>query len=193
MREIDLPSEDNLVEYENEVGARRLGANKTVADQIDRYRVLLNKGGTVSDEEALSVMKLCGRRPDAALVFSAAGRRAAALAVEGVPRRTRVGISVLPAGLRDGLGWSVARKLALNVFSIVLLRENGQAMAQPSGTSFGAEATTDGSACEFFGSAVAALLRSFTDFEGAVTHDECVIRDAPRCAWRTRLASTGQR
>jgi len=192
MREIDLPSKDNLVEYENEVGARRLGANKTVADQIDRYRVLLDKGGTVSDKEVLSVMKLCGRRPDSALVFSAAGRRAAALAVEGMSRRARVGLRVLPGGLRDGLGWSVARRLALTVFGIVLSRENGLATAQRSGASFGAEATTDGSACEFFGSAVAALLRSFTDFEGAVTHEECVVRNGPHCVWHTRLASTGQ-
>lgn len=191
MREIDLPSEDDPVEYENEVGARRLGANKTIADQIERYRALVNKDGTVSDEEILSIMRLCGRRPDSALVFSDAGRRAAALAVEGMSRRTRIGLRILPAGLRDELEWSATRRLALKVFGIVLLRENEHATAHPSGSSFGAEATADGSACEFFGSGVAALLRAFKDFEGAVTHDECVVRSDPRCAWRTRLASHG--
>lgn len=191
MREIDLPSKDDPVEYEHEVGARRLGANKTIANQIERYRALVGKGGTVADEEVLSIMRLCGRRPDSALVFSDAGRRAAALAVQGMSRSTRVALKVLPGGLRDRLGWSVARRLALDVFDIVLLRENEHATAHPSGTSFGAEATTDGSACEFFGSGVAALLRALADFEGAVTHYECVVRNDPHCAWRTRLVSRG--
>jgi hypothetical protein len=192
MREIDLPAEDDPVEYENEVGARRLGANKTIADQIERYRALVDKDGTVSDEEIMSIMRLCGRRPDSGLVFSKAGRRAATIAVEGMSRRARVGLKILPGGLRDGLGWSETRRLALNVFGIVLLREKGHATAHPSGGSFGAEATADGSACEFFGSGVAALLRAFTDFEGAVTHDKCVARNDPRCVWRTHLASQGQ-
>ncbi len=95
MREIDLPAEDDPVEYENEVSARRLGANKTIADQIERYRALVNKDGTVSDEEIMSIMRLCGRRPDSGLVFSKAGRRAATIAVEGMSRRARVGYLAL--------------------------------------------------------------------------------------------------
>ena len=185
MREIDLPSVDDPAE----VGARRLGANQTIADQIARYREIVHRRGAVPEAETVSIMHLCGRRPDAQLVFSYAGRRAAALAVSQVFSGTRLVLRALPSGLRQGLGWSVTRRLAYQVFEITMEHEDGLATGRPKGPSHGATATEDGSACHFFGSAVAGLLRALTDFDGAVTHDECVTQGGAHCAWHTRISS----
>src|SRR4051794_41302665 len=56
---------------------RRLGLSPTVAAQIQRYRGAAERDGSVELDEAVSVLRLVGRRPDAALVFADAGRRAA--------------------------------------------------------------------------------------------------------------------
>ena len=189
MREMDLPSVDDPVELEREVGARRLGANQTIADQIGRYRDLMSRRGTVPEVETLSIMRLCARRPDAQLVFSYAGRHAATLAVSQVSTGTRLALRALPDGLRWGLGWSVARRLASQVFEIKMEHVKGLATGSPAGSSYGAAATEDGSACHFFGSAVAGLLRAVTDFDGAVTHDECLAQGGVQCSWHTRISS----
>jgi predicted hydrocarbon binding protein len=39
------------------------------------------------------------------------------------------------------------------------------------------------SACGFFGAALAELLRTFTDFDGALFHTECRARGATVCRW----------
>lgn len=189
MREIDLPSVDDPAELEREVGARRLGANQAIADQIKRYREVVRRRRVVSEAETLSIMRLCGRRPDAQLVFSYAGRHAAALAVSQVFSGTRLALRTLPRSLRQGPGWSVVRRLTNQVFEITMEDENGLAIGRPTGPSYGVRATEDGSACHFFGSAVAGLLRALTDFDGAVTHDECVAQGCSQCAWHTRIPS----
>ena len=45
----------------------------------------------------------------------------------------------------------------------------------------------DGTMCGFLGSAVAAVLRAYTTFEGAVLHEECRAAGADRCVWRTTV------
>ena len=51
-----------------------------------RYRQQLSQGGDVAEDEALAVFRLVGRRPDAALVYADAGRRAARYAAGGSGR-----------------------------------------------------------------------------------------------------------
>ncbi len=188
MREIDIPLEDTKNELDEEMAVRRLGANRTVANQIARYQAMVRRG-SIGDEEALSIIRLCGRRPDAALVFSDAGRRAAQQALHRVPVLTRVALHALPGSLRGRLGWVTARKTARKVFDIALDEERGTATARFLDVSYSTEATPDGTACAFFGSAIAALLRGVTEFDGAVTHDACIGRDDPSCIWHTQLAT----
>src|SRR6188474_208617 len=77
IRNLDTPVEDGLEELAGEMVAKRLGLSPTVSAQIARYEEIARKDGQVSDDEALSVFRLVDRRPDAALVFADAGRRAA--------------------------------------------------------------------------------------------------------------------
>ena len=74
IRNLDTPVEDGLEELAEEMVVRRLGLSPTVAAQIQRYRAAAERDGAVELDEAVSVLRLVGRRPDAALVFADAGR-----------------------------------------------------------------------------------------------------------------------
>src|SRR6188768_4145102 len=77
LRNVDAPVEDGLEELAGEVVSKRLGLSATVQAQIARYAWHADRGHAVALDEASSVFRLVGRRPDAPLVFADAGRRAA--------------------------------------------------------------------------------------------------------------------
>ncbi len=89
MQLLDSPASDDPEEFIGELASRKLGTSATIANQIDRYRKLMEQGSRVSAEEALSLMRLCTRRPDVGLVFTSAGRRAAKHAVQLLRTFTR--------------------------------------------------------------------------------------------------------
>ena len=70
VQNIDTPQDDGLGALEDELASKRLGLSATVAAQVARYRDQVKSGGEVSDDEALAVFRLVGRRPDAALVYA---------------------------------------------------------------------------------------------------------------------------
>ena len=168
IRNLDTPVEDGLEELAEEMVVRRLGLSPTVAAQIQRYRAAAERDGSVELDEAVSVLRLVGRRPDAALVFADAGRRAARYATRA--QRPALDHGALadrrpqpPAGAR-----AVAR----------VARPPSRARSGPAPTAARFEmdqplsivALPDGSACAFYGAAFNELLRRLADFEGAMLH-----------------------
>ena len=85
--------------------SKRLGLSSTVAQQIERYREAAEHNASVPADEAISVFRLVGRRPDATLVYSDAGRRAARYAARSAGMGTKVllGVSPGPAPRRFGV------------------------------------------------------------------------------------------
>jgi hypothetical protein len=187
IRNLDTPVEDGLEELAGEIVVRRLGLSPTVAAQIQRYRSAAEREGTVDFDEAVSVLRLVGRRPDAALVFADAGRRAARYAARsgGASARTLARVSTSAVGRR--LALRAAGKLARRVFGGELqLPAHGTEvrMAEP----LSIAALPDGGACGFYGSAYGELLRCLTAFEGAMLHERCRSRGDDACVWRTAAA-----
>ena len=88
IRNLDTPVEDGLDELAEEIVVRRLGLSPTVAAQIQRYRQAAEKDAGVDLDEAVSVLRLVGRRADAPLAFADAGRRAARYATRVHARPT---------------------------------------------------------------------------------------------------------
>ena len=109
MRNLDTPVEDGLEEIAGEIVAKRLGLSSTVAAQITRYQDAAEHNARVSVDEAVAVFRLAGRRPDAALVFADAGRRAARYAARTGALPARAVVRVLPGRLGRSLGasWQV--------------------------------------------------------------------------------------
>jgi hypothetical protein len=103
-------------------------------------------------------------------------------------------MAVLPRFLRNAVGFSSARRAARSVLEASVQRDRTRA---PAGGRDGAQvivvmadppsaaATADGTACGFYGSAVAELLRALTEFDGALYHVRCRSRGDAACEWRS--------
>jgi len=76
LRNLDTPVGDGLDELAGEIVSKRFGLSSTVAAQIQRYQEAHRRGLPVPVDETVGVFRLVGRRPDAALVYADAGRRA---------------------------------------------------------------------------------------------------------------------
>ena len=183
MQLLDSPANDNPAEFMGELASRKLGTNATIANQIDRYRKLMEQGSRVSAEEALGLMRLCARRPDAGLVFTSAGRRAAKHAVGHVGAGSRMLQRVLSGTLRERHGQGVASRLASLIFDLRMRREGGRIVA--SARFARANSVPQVPLCAFYGSAVAELLRTLTRFDGAMMHTSCVASGSRECNWQT--------
>jgi hypothetical protein len=187
IRNLDTPVEDGLDELAEEIVVRRLGLSPTVAAQIQRYRTVAGREGTVELDEVVSVVRLVGRRPDAPLVFADAGRRAARFAARSRGRSSRTLARVSPTALARRVSLRAAARLARQFFGGELRAPDGGTevrMADP----LSILALPDGAACSFYGSAYGELLRSLTAFEGAMLHERCRSRGDDACVWRTAAA-----
>lgn len=183
LRNLDTPVEDGLEELAGEIVAKRLGLSATVAAQIARYQEQVRKAEPVSIDEAISVFRLAGRRPDAQLVFADAGRRAARHAARSGPVLSRAAAKMAPGGLGRSMGEGVAARAARRVLAMEMHVVDGgaeAAMVKP----LSILALPDGSGCTFYGSALAELLRVLTGFEGAMVHASCRSRGDTSCVWR---------
>ncbi len=179
IRSLDLPTDDGLEEFHHELAVKRLGMNRTVLAQIERYARLARADKRVDGEEVAALLRLVGRRGDAGLVYAEAGRRAARMAAARVSGTLRLLRHILPAGFSLFL----ARRAAVEVFGVTM-RRDGTAVVAEMEDSVAVRATPNGAACGLFGSAAAELLRIFTSFDGALLHDACRARGDQRCHWR---------
>src|SRR5512134_3759214 len=104
LRNLDTPVEDGLEELAGEIVAKRFGLSGTVAAQIQRYQDAYRRGLPIPLEETVAVFRLVGRRPDAALVYADAGRRAARYAARSTKLGMRLLLRASPRPLRRKLG-----------------------------------------------------------------------------------------
>ena len=187
IRNLDTPVEDGLDELAEEMVVRRLGLSPTVAAQIQRYKQAADRDGGVDADEAISVLRLVGRRADASLVFADAGRRAARYATRAHARPSWTLARVTAGGMTRRLAQRSAGHLARRAFG-------GELRSAPEGIEvrmaepLSFKALPDGSACAFYGSAYGELLRRMTGFEGAMVHERCRGRGHDACVWQTAAA-----
>jgi hypothetical protein len=179
LRNIDAPVEDGLEELAGEVVSKRLGLSTTVQAQIARYAWHADRGHAVPLDEATSVFRLVGRRPDAPLVFADAGRRAARRASSRMPRL----LALLPAGLGRRAGTGAAARVARKLVGGRLVVEDAEARGEVPAP-LGLDVIPEGTGCGFYGALFGELLRSLGRFEGAVRHTRCRARGDTDCEWR---------
>lgn len=183
IQNLDTPVDDGLSELAGETVSKRLGLSQTVATQIERYRESADEDETVSDEEAVSVFRLVGRRPDATLVYSDAGRRAARYAARTTNLGVRAVIVASPAGVRRRLGVRAATRIARRMLGLELVLAQGVPETRLP-ESLATRAGFAGTGCHFYGAALGELLRLTSGFEGAMAHDRCRARGDDHCLWR---------
>lgn len=182
MQNIDTPADDGLGALADELAAKRLGLSPTVAAQAARYREQVTGGAGVSDEEAAAVFRLVGRRPDAALVFADAGRRAARFAARRLGIARRAAIAAAPGRAATALALRASSRLGQRWLLAATAVSDGKlrcAMAD----SLALRAREDGAGCQFYTAALGELLRQVGDLEWTVTHDTCIGRGDRQCVW----------
>ena len=138
-------------------------------------------------DETVGVFRLVGRRPDAALVFADAGRRAARYAARGTALPVRALLKGSPGFVGRRVGAGAATRAARRVFAASLTIRGRTAEAvvpQP----LSLLALAEGQACSFYGAALAELLRALTGFEGAMVHVRCRGRGDDTCRWQAAAA-----
>lgn len=187
VQNIDTPPDDGLGALEHELAAKRLGLSPTVAAQVARYRERADTGGDLPTDEALAVFRLVGRRPDAALVYADAGRRAARYAARRLSAGSRAAIAIARGELSVTLGLRASGRLSRRWLLIDLRAEGGVARAEAL-DSLGLRGREDGLGCQFYSAALAELLRLVAGFEGAMVHESCRGRGDRSCRW---LAARG--
>lgn len=181
LRNVDAPVEDGLEELAGEVVSKRLGLSATVQAQIARYAWHADRGHSVALDEASSVFRLVGRRPDAPLVFADAGRRAARRASVRWPGF----LGVLPSGLGRVVGARAAARVARQLVGGRLIVEDAEARGEVPAP-LGLDVVPDGTGCGFYGALFGELLRGMAGFEGAIRHERCRARGDTDCEWRAR-------
>jgi hypothetical protein len=187
IRNLDTPVEDGLDELAEEIAVRRLGLSPTVAAQIQRYRQVADKGGSVDHDETVSVLRLVGRRTDAHLVFADAGRRAARYAAKGKARPSRTLVRVSPSTVAHRFALRTAAKVARAIFGGEL-KTGADDVELRMSSPLSIVALPTGEACVFYGSVYQELLRGLIGFEGALIHERCRSRGDEACVWRTAVA-----
>ncbi len=192
MRNLDSPSDEEVAEYVDELLKKRLGLSSTVAAQIARYETAARQGDFVRAAEFEQILRLAGRRTDAALVFADGGRRAARRGLADLSALTRWAARHLPRPIRRAIGFRAARGIADRVLGVRLSRGGGGASATVA-HDVAVRATPDGAACGFFAAAAAELLRQLLDFEGGLAHPICRSRGERTCEWRTSQSLEGNR
>ena len=183
MRNLDSPSDEEVAEYVDELLKKRLGLSDTVAGQIARYEALVRRDRRIGTDELAQILRLVGRRPDAALVFADGGRRAARRAIRRLPAPRRWAARVLPRFLGARVGLGAARRAAAEVLGLAVTKSLRQPAAALD-AEVTVRATPDGAACAFYAAAFAELLRQLVEFEGTVTHTRCRARGDAVCEWR---------
>jgi hypothetical protein len=187
LRNLDTPVGDGLEELADEIVAKRFGLSSTVAAQIQRYEDAARRGLPVPLDEAVAVFRLVGRRPDAALVYADAGRRAARYAARGTAWPVRMLLAASPGFIRRRIGARAASRAARRTFGAALAVRGRSAEASiPDPLTL--RALPEGQACSFYGAALAELLRTLTGFEGAMVHQRCRGRGDDTCRWLAAAA-----
>jgi hypothetical protein len=161
--------------------------SQTVALQIERYSSSASRKQGIPDDEVILIFRLVGRRPDAALVYADAGRRAARYAVRtaGLGTRTMLRVAPGPLGRRYGVG--AAARLARSRLGVPMERHSlrqGEIVTARVTESLATQAGYPGTGCAFYGAALAELLRMTSGFEGAMVHEHCRGQGEPYCSWR---------
>lgn len=188
MRALDAPTKDELDEYHPEWASKRLGMSRTVEQQITRYRDLAARGRRLTGDEPIQLLALAGRRSDAAVVFTDAGRRAARYAAARAGAASSLFRRALPGALRRRAGFRAARRIAQDVFGITVTRD-GTGIAAVATQPVAVKATPEGAACALYGAALTTLLSELTGFDGAMQHESCRARGSVECRWHSAPAA----
>lgn len=170
VRAVDTPQDHLETEVVAELQNRRFGLSDTVYAQIRRYTEARRRGQRIAADEVVALARLIGRRPDAADVFTAAGRHLAGAAYRALPAATRLLSRGLPALVSRPIALAGVRKVAGRYLDGRVSRL-GDSLILAVPAAFTADAAPSAAATAFYEAGFRELLERLTGHEATV---QCV-------------------
>lgn len=189
VRAVDRPVDDPETEFVAELRNKRLGLSDTVYAQIRRYAEAVRRSQRVPLDEVAALARLIGRRPDAEVVFRAAGGVFAERGYQTVGAATRRIVRALPRLIGRPLALRQVRRLARRYFGGSVSRSGASLLLEIRAP----VASLDGelaAGCTFYETSLRTLLHLLVGTEGSVDHVRCAARDEGRCQWRAEWGKT---
>lgn len=189
MRDMDRP--DEVLEDEDLTVSlpRRLGLSDVVGRQIYRLQADVQRGSKLSAAEMEDMIRLVGRRPDAAAIFYEAGRRIAIQHWDERAAATRHTVRWLPRPMALSAAARAARRLLRQLVGDVRIRIQRRPLEVRISPSLTARADPSGTACAFYSGALEELLQRYTRRLYRVLHERCEAHGADTCEWTVRVGS----
>src|SRR5436190_5265335 len=183
VRNVDTPSDQTDTEYVDELRNKRLGLSDTVYAQIKRHTEAARRHHRISQDEAIALAKLIGRRPDAETVFRAAGKYMALQSYRTISPVTRTMMRLLPSAMSRPLAYRRARKIAGRYLNGNLRRVGSFLLLDvPRSITLGTAPGIVG--CPYYESSRRELLVLLIGTIGVVEHVRCSGRGEGTCEWR---------
>jgi hypothetical protein len=185
VRSIDTPEDATDTEFVSDLRNKRLGLSDTVYSQIQRYTDAVRKSVRPSQDEAVALARLIGRRPDAETVFRSAGRYMAKEAYLTLSPFTRRILRKLPSMLARPIALRQARRVARRYMNGRVTRMGSSVMLEVANpVTLGVAPNAGG--CLYYESAFRELLRLLVGGSGAVEHVRCAGREGEdKDQWRS--------
>lgn len=183
MRDMDRP--DEVLEGENLAVSmpRRLGLSDVVHLRIHKLRDETKRGRLQSPEVVEDLVRLVIRRPDAEEIFEEAGRRMARHAWAARAGAVRVGLRLLPAGMRLAAAGRAARRVLRQAVGGGRLEVKERPLHVRMDGCLTAAADPGGAACAFYTGTLAEVLTEYTGRPHAAQHPRCEARGGEACEW----------
>jgi len=182
VRDIDTPEELDS-EFVDELRNKRLGLSETVYLQIKRYADAVRKGQRTAHDEAVALARLIGRRPDAEIVFRAAGKYLARESYKTINAGTRKMLRVMPSIIARPLALRRTRSIVSRYANGSVRRVGGYVLLEvPRSVTLN---TAPGSiGCAYYEAMLRELLGLLVGGIGSVDHVHCAGRSEGICEWR---------
>ncbi len=192
VRTVDHPDGERETEFVSELRNKRFGLSDTVLAQIKRYADAVRRNQRPMFEEAVSLAKLIGRRPDAEAVFREAGRILARASYQTISPITRRLMRSLPAILSRPIALHHVRRVTSR-YAAGAIRRVGSTILLEVGASVTLDAAPRLVGCTYYESALRELMRLLVGGVGAVEHVRCASRGEGACEWRAEWRPIGRR
>lgn len=190
VRTIDLPSGELEAEFVHELRNKRLGLSDTVFAQIKRYTEAVRRGQRGPTEDAVSLAKLIGRRPDAETVFREAGRILALQSYRTISPVTRRMMLSLPAILSRPIALRHARRIAGRYLAGTVRRVGATILLEVK-ESVTLDAAPKLAGCAYYEASLRELMQLLVGGVGAVEQVRCTSRSEGPCEWRAEWRPIG--
>ena len=182
LRDVDTPPEVLEDEAFRISLPRRLGLSDVIDGQMRRYADMRRRRRQLDAGEFLDLLRLISRRPDARMVFEAAGDRLGSEYVSRTSRAARLARRVAPVALRRRSLVRHLRRIAESLSPDSQVRADRTEASITVGRCLPAAADESGAACGMITAAFTACTHGFGE-STPVRHPHCESRGDETCFW----------